>query len=322
MLLLFAMDLILLLISQFSPMFAEYTGLSVYQPGMVSRIFQLIKLLLLVMDFQMLLYHSTGMRKSEFLSIVGFVMIPMIAAVLQISHFGALIIDTGMAVTLFAIYFNAQLAQLQLVAEQKKELEEKRISIMLSQIQPHFLYNTLTSIQMLCSIDAEEARNALGDFSKFLRANMDSLKSLEPIPFIRELEHVTNYLHLEQLRFEDDLEVIYDLRARDFFLPALTIQPIVENAVKYGFSKSDVGEVITIRISTYKEENFYVVEIQDNGSGFDAAGIEEIPTHADGRSHIGLSNVQSRVRQMSGGDVILHSQSGMGTTVKILIPCS
>lgn len=211
----------------------------------------------------------------------------------------------------------------QIVKSKKKEkeleerLRETDISIMLSQIQPHFLYNSLSTIRELCIVDPQKAPKALEEFSAFLRGNMDSLKSKVPVPFSRELEHVRHYLHLEQIRFGEDLKVEYDIQEEDFFLPTLTIQPIVENAVKYGVGNKEEGG--TVRIATRREEDRIVITVQDDGIGFDVDEIEHIPVQKDGRTHIGLSNVKHRIERMVNGTMTIHSRKETGTVVEITL---
>ena len=118
--------------------------------------------------------------------------------------------------------------------QMERELQNSRISIMLSQIKPHFLYNALTVIQALCSIDPAAAENAVSEFSDYLRGNMSALTEEKLIPFLKELEHTKHYLTLEQLRFGDQLQVEYDLGPTGFQLPALSLQPLVENAIRHG----------------------------------------------------------------------------------------
>ena len=159
---------------------------------------------------------------------------------------------------------------------------------------------------------------ALEEFSAFLRGNMDSLKSKEPVHFSRELAHVKHYLHLEKIRFGDELQIEYDIQADDFFLPTLTIQPLVENAVKYGVgNKEDGGKV---EIHTRHEGDSIVITIKDDGIGFDADEFEDIPVQHDGRTHIGLSNVKSRLKAMVNGEMTIHSRKETGTVVTIVLP--
>ncbi len=209
--------------------------------------------------------------------------------------------------------------QIYKLKKQKKALQEQLretdISIMLSQIQPHFLYNSLSTIRELCIVEPEKAPKALEEFSAFLRGNMDSLRSKVPVPFSRELEHVKHYLHLEQIRFGEDLHVEYDIQEEDFFLPTLTIQPIVENAVKYGVGNKEDGG--TVRIETRRDDRQIVITVQDDGIGFDVDEIEHIPVQKDGRTHIGLSNVKHRIEKMVNGTMTIHSRKETGTVVEI-----
>lgn len=204
--------------------------------------------------------------------------------------------------------------------EHKKEikakelkLQENRIAIMLSQIQPHFLYNALLTIQELCHVDPEQAEQATIEFSKFLRGNMDSLKEEHPIPFEKELKHTKYYLALEKRRFGEKLNVEWKIETTDFILPPLTLQPLVENAVHYGITRKAKGG--TVVISALEKEEEYQVIVQDNGKGFDV-----YDTKSDGRTHIGIDNVKSRLGSMSGGSLTITSVMGEGTTAVIRLP--
>lgn len=193
------------------------------------------------------------------------------------------------------------------------ELAEGRISIMLSQIQPHFLYNVLASIRRLCTVDANEARDALAELSKYLRVNMDSLTLAVPIPFRKELEHVDIYLSLEKRRFGERLQIVLDIQTHNFALPALTLQPIVENAVRYGVTKKDEGGTVTIMAK--ETDAAFVITVSDDGGGFDPNVKKD-----DGESHVGIENVRNRLAAMCGGTLTVRSEIGTGTTVVIKIP--
>ena len=113
------------------------------------------------------------------------------------------------AISLLLIYIVLQQEQEKQLIEKELELSDSRIKVMVSQIQPHFLYNTLNSIYHLCEKDNRMAQQAISDFSDYLRMNLKSLDHTEPIPFKEELRHVKTYLHLEKMRFEEDLRVEY-----------------------------------------------------------------------------------------------------------------
>jgi len=193
------------------------------------------------------------------------------------------------------------------------ELAESRIAIMLSQIQPHFLYNSLAVISRLCDENPAEAKRATVNFSDYLRINMNLLESSEPIPFENELNHTIGFLNLEKTMYGEALNVIYDIETKNFKLPALTLQPIVENAIKHGIDKKEEGGTITI--STKETEGYYFVIVSDDGVGFDT-----LKTVNDGKPHIGINNVRLRLSLQCKGSLEIASKPGTGTTATIIIP--
>ena len=205
---------------------------------------------------------------------------------------------------------------LRFVREHEDDMKARqRMQIMLSQIQPHFLYNTLSAIQYLCAHDPKAAGETTEKFSRYLQGNMSALRSDGEIPFERELEHTKIYLEIEQIRFEDALQVEYDITCTDFFLPTLTLQPIVENAVRHGVrGRKGVG---TVRVATREYPDRWEIIVADDGPGFDP----ETPVLTDdGREHIGISNVRDRLERISGGTLQIRSAPGSGTVVTIIIP--
>lgn len=198
--------------------------------------------------------------------------------------------------------------------QMQKELYEAKVKVMVSQIQPHFMYNALTSIAMMCTIDPDTAQEATVTFAKYLRGNMDSLKQTKPIPFELELEHLKKYLYIEKLRFGKKLNIAYDITTTDFVLPQLSIQPLVENAVKHGVGMKKHGGTVTI--ATRETDDAYEVIISDDGVGFDVNAERE----DDGRSHIGMDNTRRRIKEMCGGEVKIESVIGEGTTAKVILP--
>lgn len=196
----------------------------------------------------------------------------------------------------------------------EKELYEAEVKIMVSQIRPHFLYNALTSIAMMCELDPKRAKEATITFAKYLRVNMDSLRQTKPVPFSQELSHLKNYLYIEKLRFDDLLNVEYDIQTTDFEVPQLSIQPIVENAVKHGVGMAEDGGTVTI--STKETDDAYEVIISDDGVGFDT----NAPKPDDGRTHIGMENTKKRLKDLCGAEVIITSEIGTGTTARVIIP--
>lgn len=197
--------------------------------------------------------------------------------------------------------------------EQEEELASGRIAVLLSQIQPHFIFNSLSVIETLCRKDTDEAVEALEHFSGYLRESMGALTERKQILFEHELHHVKNYLYMEQKRFGERLQVVYDIQETVFFIPVLTVQPMVENAVRHGICKKIEGGCLTIK--SYADEENWIVEVMDNGIGFDVERLEDM-----GETHVGIANVRKRLRMMCGGRIEINSTQGKGTVVCIKIP--
>ena len=201
---------------------------------------------------------------------------------------------------------------MQFVREHERALEaEQRIQIMMTQIQPHFLYNTISTISALCYTAPEKAGRIADSFGLYLRQNLDSLGTVGLIPFTDELAHTRTYTDIEMTRFET-IRVEYDIRDDGFCVPPLTLQPIVENAIRHGAFVRDEG---LVRVSTRGTEAAHEIAVWDNGDGFDPAKLSE----GDG-SHIGIWNVRERLERMCGGSLDIESGGGDGTTVTIRIP--
>lgn len=191
-------------------------------------------------------------------------------------------------------------------------LAEQRIKIMISQIQPHFLFNTLMTIQALCRTDPAQAAVVTERFGAYLRQNIDSLSQADLIPFEKELEHTSAYADIEMVRFPN-IRVEFDTPHRDFLVPALSVQPIVENAIRHGVRIREQG---VVRVTSRLEDECNVVVVRDNGTGFDVSQLID-----GGESdHIGLANVRERIELMCGGTLDIASEPDVGTTVTMRIP--
>ena len=213
-------------------------------------------------------------------------------------------------------HINAAARAKELEIEQKmlkQELQENRISIMLSQMKPHFIFNTLNTIYHLCDLDPDKAKSTISSFSMYLRNNINNLGQSEMIHFEKELSFINAYLDIEKVRFDDELQIVYDIGVSNFKVPVLTVQPIVENAIKHGTSKKE--GISYLYIITRETDAFYEIEIRDTGVGFD---VNHSPD--DGRKHIGVSNVRQRLETLCKGTLTIESTIGVGTTSIIKIP--
>ena len=204
---------------------------------------------------------------------------------------------------------------LQFVREHEEALMAgQRVQLTISQIKPHFLYNTLNSISALCDEDPRQVKPAIEKFAHYLRGNMASIDQKGPIPFAQELDHTRSYLDIEQMRFEDALQVRYDIQCTDFNIPALTLEPLVENAVRHGVRKNRDGRG-TVTIFTRDRGDCVQVIVTDDGPGFNPEQISE-----DGKRHVGIANVRERVTNLCGGTLEIQSEPGKRTTAIITLP--
>lgn len=252
------------------------------------------------------------LNRKEFLSLSSYCIFPLLALFLRFLWDGPQIF-LSTSLSLIWIYAVVQRGQRQRLQEQETQLAQSRISILLSQIQPHFLYNTLTVICGLCDENPMEAKKVTAEFADYLRHNLDTLNKRTPVPFLDELQHTELYLSIEKKRFEEKLRVVYDIETKDFYIPALTMQPLVENAVKHGVRKVKKGGTVTIR--TAENTDSYEVSIIDDGVGYDTSKPLDEPD-----MHIGIENVQGRLWSMCRGTLTIESEVGRGTAATIRIP--
>ena len=191
------------------------------------------------------------------------------------------------------------------------QLTESRVSTMMSQIRPHFIYNTLGSIEQLCELDPPKAGELVHNFAKYLRGNFGELDNPRPILVSQEMEHVHHYISIENVRFPD-MTFSFEMNSTDFHIPALTIQPIVENAIKHGLMKLQKGG--TIKVVSYETDQNYCITVEDDGAGFDTSVL------LDERKHVGIRNIRGRLKAMVNGTLHIESTIGVGTKVLITIP--
>ncbi len=196
--------------------------------------------------------------------------------------------------------------------EEARAVAAERSRFLAEQMRPHFIFNALMCIEDLCYTDPEQAAKRLEDFSGFLRGNIEAMTNDDKIPFSKEMEHIRQYIMLEKAGATYDFEVEQNLEVTDFYIPQLTIQPIVENAIKHGaMSRKDHKGKVTI--STQMMGNFVRITVEDNGN----AGAD-LTSHQKEHKGIALENVKKRIRILDG---TLKEETGeQGTTVTITIP--
>lgn len=297
----------------FSPLTFGYNEDGVWKPGPLRNTCLFVSAFFLLELMYLTGRKYRGIRKREMVIPVFCVMIIVFSLVLdyntkdKIQSVSFLTISVVVGGMLYYVWLH-----LQFVREHEEDLKARqRIQIMISQIQPHFLFNTLSVAQAMCDSDPQTAKSTLGKLGLYLRQNIDSLNQAELIPFEKELEHTKLYADIEMERFED-ISVEYDVQDYGFLIPALTVQPLVENAIRHGIRGVENGKV---SVACGKKKDCYEIVISDNGSGFDVSSLSS----QDG-THIGIKNVKERIEKLCHGDMTIESQPGEGTSIVIRIP--
>lgn len=192
----------------------------------------------------------------------------------------------------------------------RQELQQSKTRLLVAQIQPHFIYNSLMALQAK-SIDNPEVYSGIKDFGDYLRSNFTAMTNNEIIPFEEELKCIKAYLHLERLNYGDKLNVKYDIEIDQFMVPALCVEPLVENAVRYGIGTYEKGG--TVEIIVRDEPDYIEIEVHDDGSG----GNKLTDAQKD-RKSIGLQNVRLRLSSYEMGELdITQDETGTHAVIKL-----
>lgn len=312
---------ILLIISQFTVDISRMT------PGLIYYRWSWYPLLLLPMTLIMLLNLTATLQRRNRLSRKTFIsllvaILPMAVSLIIHMFVDILpIVDISLTLSVLSMYslilseqIEQDLRHQREIALQQQKIANQRASIMVLQMRPHFILNTLTSIYCLCDQDPGLARQVVMDFTTYLRKNFTAIASDSTIPFTSELEHTRAYLAVEHAQYEDSLSVTYDTPHTRFRVPPLTLQPIVENAVKHG---RDVNSgVLHIFIKTQKTDSGSEIIVADDGRGYNTSTDDD-------KLHIALKNIDQRLEMMCGGSLTITPNQGSGTVVSVTIPdCS
>ncbi|MDO4548316.1 MAG: histidine kinase [Clostridia bacterium] len=310
---------LLWVISMFNGMYYYWDENGVCQIGEMHFLSQAFGILFLILNIVLAIRYREAITRRVLGVLILYSAIPLISFAF-VSLWDVLPVYTASTISLLLYYIVVHVEHGQRVAKQQTqlvrqelELNNSRTAMMLSQVRPHFLYNTLTAIAQLCEKDPKKAKETTIYFSEYLRSNMKALEQTHSIPFEKELEHVRAYLAIEQVRFADELRVLYDIQTMDFFIPPLCLQPLVENAVKHGVGMKEDGGTVLIR-SRELGDNIEIT-VEDDGVGFDPAKRPQ-----DGKSHIGIENVRERLAKMADAGLVISSNPGSGTVVVISIP--
>lgn len=297
--------------------FAQFTDFIYYTeennryyrgPGYVLLLIPLI--VIIILNIAAVFRRHKKLSKKYFIGLLVYLFTMTVAVVMHMLIAVDMMVVFGIALcalTMFGFIISDNMEQ---YMRQQREIAHQRSSVMVLQMRPHFIYNTMMGIYYLCDQDPAKAKQVTLDFTSYLRKNFTAIASEEMIPFNDELEHTRAYLAVEQAQFEDSLFVSFDTPHTMFRVPPLTLQPIVENAVKHGMNES--CDPIHISVMTRQTDLSSEIVVNDDGPGFK-------PTDDD-EPHIALNNIRQRLELMCGGTLEVAPREGGGTSVKVTIP--
>lgn len=209
-------------------------------------------------------------------------------------------------------------------SEMEKQLGSARLELLKSQINPHFLFNTLNMIACTAKLeDAADTEKMILSLGNLFRYNLKTIE--QTVTLDRELKIVEDYMYLQKMRFGSRIRYSLDLEtdAVNAIIPSLSLQPLVENAVVHGLSKKERGGILHIRI--WKKGKMLILSVADTGLGMSRERCEEVSTAMKERRTskigIGLGNIYKRVHMMyEKGDLRIYSREGKGTVIQLMIP--
>lgn len=339
--------MLLVTISQFVPFVYNFDDENCYYRMNGWYFIIALHVLLLSLGTIVVLLKRDKLQVRERRALYSYIYMPLIMLLIQTCFYGMSLINLGTTLSLIAMYISNEIEEIEEYSRMKVELSEQiaeterqsaeaekqraeaekrkldsersmhvafenKMNLLLGQMQPHFVYNSLATIRALVSVDPDGAIETIDHFSSYLRESLAITDGTTLVSFSEELKLVEDYLYMEKRRFGDKVNIERDIQVTDFEVPPLSIQTLVENAVRHGLrAKNNPG---TITISTYEDERTYYIEIKDDGVGFDTLA------KSDGKHHIGTASTRARVKELLGGKMVIQSALGAGTRITVQIP--
>ena len=300
----------LLVVTQFTTEIYTVTADNVYQRGDLYPVLLVPPMILMAVNLAVFVRGRDQLSAKQRKAFMCYLLIPLGCMLVQAMSYGLLMIVIGTSVGAMLMFLFVLRDQTDRYIRQQEESIRQRSNVMLLQMRPHFIYNTMMSIYYLCKQDPDRAQQVILDFTTYLRKNFTAMAREETISFSEEMEHTRAYLAVEQVRFEGKLSVEFDTRHMAFRLPPLTLQPVVENAVKHGVDPE--ADPLHITVHTRKTDRGSEIIVTDTGPGYEPAN--------DNEPHIALANIRERLKIMCGGELEISGRDGGGTAVTIVIP--
>lgn len=267
-------------------------------------------LLLMIINLLAIIQRRTVLTYHQRQAFFAYTIVPLASVLLQAVLFDLRIVVIGTNIATLAMFGFVQADQTETHVRQREKAARQQAQVMALQMRPHFIYNVMTSIYYLCVQNPERAQQVTLDFTNYLRANFDAVAQESEVPFSKELEHTRAYLSVEQARLEDTLIVDIDCPYTTFRLPPLTLQPLVENAVKHGADPE--LPPLHVCITSKKAADCSIIMVEDTGPGFDKATLADDTASA-------LGNIRERLATC-GSTLEISPRQGGGTVAIMRIP--
>ena len=310
--LLWAVYFVLLVTAQFTKWIYYYTPDNEYFRGPLYPVLLVPLVLLMAVNLFALFYYRAELSRRYRIAFTVYFLVPLLCMVVQMFYSDVLMTVLGSAVSALIMLWIIALEQVERQIAQANEISKQRASIVVLQMRPHFIYNTMMSIYYLCKQNPDKAQQVTLEFTDYLRSNFTAIAGENAIPFTDELKHTQAYLSVEQAQHEDSLFVKFDTPHTMFRVPPLTLQPLVENAVKHGMDPD--GNPLNISVTTRQTPSGSEIIVEDDGPGFSSTDNNDL--------HIALENIRQRLEMMCKGQLEIAPRDGGGTVVKVTIPAS
>ncbi|MBR1738134.1 MAG: histidine kinase, partial [Firmicutes bacterium] len=290
--------LVLLVMTPFTQALYWYDEQNLYHRGEFYPVWYfttIISFVFIIMVF-LLLHRKMDRFLAKVIALAS--IIPLIAFICNYAYVSISFNNIFVSITALLIYMLYEKYRTEYAIRNVQELENVKLQLveannktLMLQIQPHFITNSLTALQAKCT-PYPEIYESISNFSQYLRSNFDALGDTQFITFKKEMRNINAYLALEKCNFGDRLNIETNIEFDDFYIPALTVQPLVENAVRHGVATYDKGG--TIWIKTRREDGKIIIEVTDDGSG-----RSNITMQQKDRKGIGIDNSKARISSMA-----------------------
>ena len=311
--LLFLLGTTLLIVNSFNNFIYAFNENNVYYRMQFGSLPGVVAFAGIVLTLGVVFQYIGYLHTFEKVATIIYLILPVVAVVVQMLVYGFSFTYISLIISSLVLFISYEVNHVNYNIEKERKLTEERIRLFNQQIQPHFIFNSLSVIKYLCLKSPEEARQAIDEFSGYMRSSTDLMNATDCVPVERELDLVKHYVYMQKKHYGDSINFEFDIRDTDFCVPPFSIQTEVENALRHGL-RSKVIENGTMAVRTRNENGTHIVEVEDNGAGFDTSILDNT-----GEGHVGIRNTRQRLRLMCGGTLDIQSEIGKGTKATISI---